>query len=188
MLVVKKPASQSRRRKRREFNPWVGKIPWRRAWQPILVFLPGVSHEQRNLVGYSPWGRKKSSMTEWLSTAHCYNEKWYNQNSPICNQYFIIEATFLKVCSALILFLFLKITFIKNYFFPWTGKWRICKLTVCKLVVGYLMEHSKKQMKQFDCLITISSYASFKAIIAVRTYPTIQTVFLLVQIYNHYVI
>ena len=54
MLVVKKPASQSRRRKRREFNPWVGKIPWRRAWQPILVFLPGKSHGQRSLVGYSP--------------------------------------------------------------------------------------------------------------------------------------
>lgn len=45
-------------------------------------------------------------------------------------------------------------------------------------------------MKQFDWLIAISSYASFKAIIAVRTYPTIQilTVFLLVQIYNNYVI
>lgn len=52
------------------------------------------------------------------------------------------------------------------------------------------MEHSKTQMKQFDCLITISSYASFKAIIAVRTYLTIQTltIFLLGQIYNHYVI
>lgn len=45
-------------------------------------------------------------------------------------------------------------------------------------------------MKQFDWLIAISSYASFKAIIAVRTYPTIQTLtaFLLVQIYNDYVI
>ena len=45
-------------------------------------------------------------------------------------------------------------------------------------------------MKQFDWLIATSSYVSFKAIIAVRTYPTIQTltVFLLVQIYNNYVI
>ena len=33
---------------------WVGKIPWRRAWQPTLVFLPGESHGQRILVGYSP--------------------------------------------------------------------------------------------------------------------------------------
>ena len=37
----KEPASQCRRRKRPRFNPWVGKIPWRRAWQPTLVFLPG---------------------------------------------------------------------------------------------------------------------------------------------------
>ena len=52
------------------------------------------------------------------------------------------------------------------------------------------MERGKKQMKQFDWLITISSYASFKAITGVRTYPTIQTltVFLLVQIYNRYMI
>ena len=41
------------------FNPWVGKIPWKRKWQPTSVFLPGKSHGQRNLVGYSPWGRKR---------------------------------------------------------------------------------------------------------------------------------
>ena len=45
-----------------------GKIPWRRSWQPTPVFLPGESHGQRNLVGYSPRGRKESDMTEWLST------------------------------------------------------------------------------------------------------------------------
>jgi len=36
------------------FNPWVGKIPWRRAWQPSPVFLPRESHRQGSLVGYSP--------------------------------------------------------------------------------------------------------------------------------------
>jgi len=36
------------------FNTWVRKIPWRRAWQPISVFLPGESHGQRNLESYSP--------------------------------------------------------------------------------------------------------------------------------------
>jgi len=50
----KEPACQCRRRKRCRSNPWVGKIPWRRAWQPTLVFLPGESHGQRSLVGYSP--------------------------------------------------------------------------------------------------------------------------------------
>ena len=41
----------------------VEKIPWRMEWQPILVFLPGESHEQRNLAGYSPWGHKESDVT-----------------------------------------------------------------------------------------------------------------------------
>ena len=38
--------------------------PWRRKWQSTPVFLPGESHGQRSLVGYSPWGRKESDMTE----------------------------------------------------------------------------------------------------------------------------
>ena len=41
---------------RQWFNPWVGKIPWRRAWQATLVSLPGESHRQRSLVGYNPKG------------------------------------------------------------------------------------------------------------------------------------
>ena len=49
---------------RHGFNPQVRKIPWRRAWQPTPVFLPGESHGQRNMVGYSPWGRKESDTTE----------------------------------------------------------------------------------------------------------------------------
>ena len=44
----KEPACQCRRHKRREFNPWVRKIPWRRAQQPTPVFLPGESHGQRS--------------------------------------------------------------------------------------------------------------------------------------------
>ena len=56
-------ACQCRRRKRHGFDPWVGKIPWRRAWQPTPVFLPGESQAQRRLAGYSPWGRKQSDPT-----------------------------------------------------------------------------------------------------------------------------
>ena len=44
-----------------------GKIPWRREWLPTPVFLPGESHEQRSLVGYSPRGPKEVDMTEWLT-------------------------------------------------------------------------------------------------------------------------
>ena len=45
---------------------WVGKIPWRRAWQPTPVFWPGESHGQRSLAGCSPWDHKQSDTT-WLS-------------------------------------------------------------------------------------------------------------------------
>ena len=48
------------------FNPWVRKIPWRRKWQPTPVSLPGESHRQRSLAGYSPWGCKESDTTEQL--------------------------------------------------------------------------------------------------------------------------
>jgi len=54
---------------RPEFDPWVGKIPWRRAWQPTPVSLPGEFHGQKNLASYSPWGHKESDTTEQLSTA-----------------------------------------------------------------------------------------------------------------------
>ena len=48
------------------FDPWIGKIPWRRKWQPTPVLLPGKSHGQRSLVDYSSWGCKASDMTERL--------------------------------------------------------------------------------------------------------------------------
>ena len=49
------------------FDPWVGKIPWRREWQPTPVFLPGEFHGQRSLAGHSPWGCQESDTTEQLS-------------------------------------------------------------------------------------------------------------------------
>ena len=49
------------------FDPWIGKILWRRKWQPTPVFLLGEFHEQRSLAGYSPWGHKESDMTEQLT-------------------------------------------------------------------------------------------------------------------------
>ena len=45
---------------------WVGKMPWRKAWQPTPVFFPRESHRQRSLEGYSPWGHKEWDMTERL--------------------------------------------------------------------------------------------------------------------------
>ena len=61
----KKPAHHKcRRHKRCRFDPWVGKIPWRRAWQPTPVFFPGESHGWKSVVGYSPWGSEESDTTE----------------------------------------------------------------------------------------------------------------------------
>ena len=48
------------------YNPWVGKILWRRKWHPTPVLLPGKSLGRRSLVGYSPWGGKELDMTERL--------------------------------------------------------------------------------------------------------------------------
>ena len=62
------------------FNPWVGKISWRRKWQPTPVFLPGESHGLISLVGYSPWGHKELDTTESLhftSLLHVYNMQYY---------------------------------------------------------------------------------------------------------------
>ena len=67
------------------FNPWVGKIPWRRKWQPTPVLSPGNFHGWRSLVGYSPWGRKESDTSEQLHL-HCYQPGLHVhfQVPPVC--------------------------------------------------------------------------------------------------------
>ena len=61
-------------------DPWVGKIVWRREWQPTSVFLPGKSHGQRSLVGYSLWSHKESEMTDRLTlfNEHSLGDLWNN--------------------------------------------------------------------------------------------------------------
>ena len=61
-VVKKVPANTGHRRP--GYNPWVRKIPQRRAWQPPQVLTPGESHEQRNLTGYSPQHHKELDTTE----------------------------------------------------------------------------------------------------------------------------
>ena len=69
-MVKKLPANAGDRRYRSD--SWVGKILWRRAWQPTPVFLPGEPHGQRSLAGYSPRGRKESDTTEATSHTHIH--------------------------------------------------------------------------------------------------------------------
>ena len=75
--LVKETACQCRRR---GFNPWIGKFPWRRKWQPTPVFLPKKFHGQRSLAGYSPWGRKESDTTEYTDT-HTHTRTQANEKS-----------------------------------------------------------------------------------------------------------
>ena len=73
----KEPTCQCRRHKRHRLNPWVGKIPWRRAWQPIPVALPGESHGQRSLVDSVHMGCTESDMTEATQYTCIHNIKVY---------------------------------------------------------------------------------------------------------------
>ena len=56
------------------FDPWIWKIPWRRKWQPTLVFLTREFHRQ-SLMGYSPWGCKELDTTEWLPLLSNYGAR-----------------------------------------------------------------------------------------------------------------
>ena len=62
----KEPTYQRRRLKRHRFDPWVGKIPWRRVWQPTPVLLPRECQGEKNLAGYSPWGHRVRH--NWVGT------------------------------------------------------------------------------------------------------------------------
>ena len=61
--IIKNPPANAGDIGEASLIPWIGKIPWMRAWQPTPVFLPGESHEQSSLAGYSPWGHEDLNMT-----------------------------------------------------------------------------------------------------------------------------
>ena len=77
-----------------EFDPCIAKTPWRRAWQPTPVFLPGESCGQRSLGGYSPWVCKESDTTEQLSM-HACNGKI---NHLLIYVWFILRLLHQKTC------------------------------------------------------------------------------------------
>ena len=64
VLMVKNPPANTGDLRRQELDPWIGNIPWKRAWHPTPVFFSGESQGQRSLTGYSPSGHKESNMTE----------------------------------------------------------------------------------------------------------------------------
>ena len=74
----KEPACQCRRHKRHGFHPWVGKIPWRRAWQPTPVFLPGDS----------PWTEEPDGLQSLGSQGVGHN--WSNLASHLAQATYIL--------------------------------------------------------------------------------------------------
>ena len=72
-LVVKNEPAKAEDLKRCWFDPWVGKIPWRRSWQPTPVFLPGEPFGQRSLVGYSPQGHRVRHNRNYLARTNSLN-------------------------------------------------------------------------------------------------------------------
>ena len=70
--------------RRHGLGPWVGKIPWRKKWQPTPVFLPGESHRQRSLVGYSPCGCQELDKTEEALPIHGFHIHRSTDPEPDC--------------------------------------------------------------------------------------------------------
>ena len=75
---------QCRRCRRWDFDPWVRKIPWSRKWKPTPVFLPGKSHRQRSLAGYSPWGQKR--VEHDLATKQQSKVKWHHKDEALIQE------------------------------------------------------------------------------------------------------
>ena len=97
-------------------NPWVGKILWRRKWQPTPVLLPGKSHGRRSLVGYNPWDAKELDTTErlhflslskrWKSHCMCslvldlkknFYKELYSNNGDIFSMYYILDNSMITI-------------------------------------------------------------------------------------------
>ena len=91
--------------KRNESDPWVREILWRRAWQSTPVFLPGESHGQRSLAGYSSQGRKESDTTDATQHAcmHALGSLVHSQSHSVqfkeIVMWFLKTKKFKKHCS-----------------------------------------------------------------------------------------
>ena len=77
-LHGKESACQYRTCSRHGFSLWVRKLFWRRKWQTTPEFLLKKSHGRRSVVGYSPWGRKETWLSDWacMHTFTCVAKKW----------------------------------------------------------------------------------------------------------------
>ena len=129
VLVVKNPPADVRDL-RHGFDPWDGKIPWRRAWQPTPAFLPGESHRQRSPVGYSPYSHTEWDTTEATLQQHYLSRKWWTAEFHVCQNSFTSKPA-KKQDLGYLAFRFLELE---------TDRWY--GLDVPDLVIIYLVFHS----------------------------------------------
>ena len=98
----KESAYQYRRCRRHRFYPWVGKMPWRRAWQPTPVFFPGESHGQRSLAGHSPWGRQSQACLRGpsMQAMHIFSAALSGRPTLSCPH--CVHKTALHICISIL--------------------------------------------------------------------------------------
>ena len=152
-LSGKESTCQYKRCRRPEFDPWVGKNPWRRKWQPISVFLPGESHGQRNLAMYSPWGCKELNMTEHAYTFFNAGNyaRWVNKMEIYVNfEWIMYVPTNFRGwwnCSFFLNFILFHFTIL--YWFCHISKW-ICHRYTCVLIQWSITQPLKRiHLNQF---------------------------------------
>ena len=75
-----------------KYNPWVRKIPWRRKWQTMPVFLPGKSHGHRSLAGYSPWGHKRTRY-DLVAKQFYYRMQVSSMRAGTSSVYYLVQGT-----------------------------------------------------------------------------------------------
>ena len=80
--------------RRPRFDPWVGKIPWRKEWQPTPVFLPREFHGQKSLAGYRPWGRRELDQTERLTHTHTHTHTEERKTKLVLQKYLLFMRLF----------------------------------------------------------------------------------------------
>ena len=102
----------------------MGKIPWRRKWQPTPVFLPGESHGQRSLVGYSPWGCKELNTAEQPTQTHTCTPLVELTLSPLYLLWFLLG----KWCSCLCMSIYFKSCFLYLFMATPRSMWDLSSL------------------------------------------------------------
>ena len=116
--------------RRHRFDPWVGRTPWRKKWQPAPGFLPGKSHGQSSLVGYSPWGFEDLDPTEQTHT-HTYIHSLSIYLSTYLSIYIYTHCNpYVCVCVYIHIYIYIYIFFFR--FFSIIGYYKILNISRVK--------------------------------------------------------